>query len=115
MRCSESGSPPRWTTGTPPVRTRGRGVGTRSVRSYAVMPLRYATAAPPPERCGRLLRGVARRPGRTPEGRRSAADVVAQLVALGLQLGEPVLDDVTDADDGGERAVGGDDRHVPHP
>ncbi len=41
-----------------PVRAPGRGVGTRSVRSYAVMPLRYATGGPTPERCRCVPRSV---------------------------------------------------------
>src|SRR3954467_5968219 len=109
MRCGDPGPPGLGTTGTPPVRAPGRGVGTRSVRSYAVIPLRYATRAPRQEPFGSVPRDVPSRPVRPGP---SAADVVAQLVALGLELGQSVLDDVADADDGGELAVGVDDRHV---
>ncbi|GAB3871683.1 hypothetical protein GCM10028802_03370 [Terrabacter terrigena] len=48
MRWAEP-DPPGGPIGTPPVRAPVRGLGTRSVRSYAVMPLRYATNPWTPE------------------------------------------------------------------
>src|SRR3954463_8512134 len=109
MRCS--GPVP---AGTPPVRAPDRGLGTRAVRSYAVIPLRYATGRLSQEPCDSVPRSVRFLPVRQGARRGSVTDVVAQLVALGLQLGEPVLDDVADRHDGGEAALGVDDRHVSH-